>query len=63
LFKGGSLEQLDAVTDLLLHYDDYIAGQISIRKIMELPPKPISKPSPKPGPKPPPKPKTGQENR
>lgn len=31
LFPGSSLEQLDAVTDLLLNYDWYVGRQVSIR--------------------------------
>ena len=35
LFKGDSLEQLDAVVDLLLDYDRYLLDRASIRKMME----------------------------
>ena len=32
IFRGESREQLDAVMDLLLHYDGYMRGRISISK-------------------------------
>jgi hypothetical protein len=35
LFPGSSLEQLDAVADLLLNYDRYMQGRTSIRAMME----------------------------
>ena len=35
LFEGSSLEQLDAVTDLLLSYDWYIKGRTSIGEMIE----------------------------
>ena len=35
LFKGSSIEQLDAVTDLLLNYDWYIKRRTSIREMIE----------------------------
>ena len=35
LFPGSSLEQLDAVVDLLLNYDRYMQGTNSIRTMME----------------------------
>ena len=35
LFPGSSLEQLDAVVDLLLNYDRYMQGRTSIRTMME----------------------------
>jgi hypothetical protein len=35
LFPGSSLEQLDAVVDLLSNYDQYMQGRTSIRQMME----------------------------
>jgi len=35
VFKGSSLEQLDAVTGLLLHYDEVIKHRVSIRELVE----------------------------
>ncbi len=35
LFPGSSLEQLEAVVDLLLNYDRYMQGQTSIRAMMD----------------------------
>ncbi|MFH1923034.1 MAG: hypothetical protein ABIP48_24485, partial [Planctomycetota bacterium] len=35
LFEGSSLEQLDAVTDLLLNYHGYMNGRSSIRAVIE----------------------------
>ncbi len=49
LYPGSSLEQLDAVTDLLLNYDSYMQRRISIRAIVEEPMAP--KPAPANGPK------------
>ena len=42
LYLGSSLEQLEAVTDLLLNYDDYMKRRTSIRALVEQPtaPKP-----------------------
>jgi hypothetical protein len=39
LLPGGGLEQLDAVEQLLLEYDEYAKGKMSIRK--QMPQKPI----------------------
>lgn len=44
LYPGSSLEQLDAVTDLLLNYDSYMQRRTSIRTIVEEPS--ASKPAP-----------------
>ncbi len=35
LYPGTSLEQLDAVIDLLLHYEEYLRGRVSIRRGIE----------------------------
>ena len=35
LFEGTSVEQLDAVVDLLLHYEEYMLGRTSIRALIE----------------------------
>ena len=35
LLPGTSLEQIDAVADLLLHYPEYLGSQISIRRLIE----------------------------
>jgi cytochrome c2 len=40
LYPGSSLEQLDAVTDLLLDYDDYLKRRTSIRTWIDKPSKP-----------------------
>jgi len=35
IYPAPSLEQLDAVMDLLLDYDGYVKGRVSIRQLME----------------------------
>jgi cbb3-type cytochrome oxidase cytochrome c subunit len=49
LFPGSSLEQLEAVTDLLLGYDDYLKARTSIRAVIEK--RPAAEPYPAQGPK------------
>jgi hypothetical protein len=35
IYPGSSVEQLDAVMDLLLNYDGYVRSRVSIQKMIE----------------------------